>query len=75
MWQVDNDRYQLGRLEHELGQKSVERLLNSVTTTDRSPPLGFPAMRFDAAVRVSCRSFRWLYCLVATPHMVRHAPE
>ena len=36
MWQADNDRYTLWRLEHELGVKPIDRLLNSVTTTDRA---------------------------------------
>jgi hypothetical protein len=36
MWQVDNDRYALWRLEHELGIKPIDRLLNSVTATDRT---------------------------------------
>lgn len=35
MWQVDNDRYHLWRLEHELGVKQVDRLLNSITAADR----------------------------------------
>jgi hypothetical protein len=42
MWQVDNDRYTLWRLEHEVGVKRIDRLLNSVTETDRTggPLLG-----------------------------------
>lgn len=36
MWQAENDRYTLWRLEHELGVKPIDRLLNSVTTTDRA---------------------------------------
>jgi hypothetical protein len=39
MWQVDNDRYILWRLEHEMGIKRIDRLLNSVTATDRAPSL------------------------------------
>lgn len=35
MWQMDNDRYALWRLEHEVGVKRIDRLLNSVTATDR----------------------------------------
>ncbi len=37
MWQVDNDRHALWRLEHELGAgQQVDRLLNSVTVSDRA---------------------------------------
>ena len=36
MWQAENDRYTLWRLEHEMGVKPIDRLLNSVTTTDRA---------------------------------------
>jgi hypothetical protein len=39
MWQVDNDRYAVWRLEHELGVKPIDRLLGSVTATDREAPL------------------------------------
>ena len=39
MWQVDNDRYALWRLEHELGAQPISRLLESVTATDREAPL------------------------------------
>lgn len=42
MWQVDNDRYALWHLEHELGQKPLDRLLNSVTVSDRSPTIVRP---------------------------------
>ena len=36
MWQAENDRYTLWRLEHEMGVKRIDRLLNSVTVTDRA---------------------------------------
>jgi len=36
MWQVDNDRYTVWRLEHELGVRRIDRLLNSVTEADRT---------------------------------------
>jgi hypothetical protein len=39
MWQVDNDRYALWRLEHELGMKPINQLLDSVTATDREASL------------------------------------
>ena len=35
MWQAENDRYTLWRLEHEMGVKPIDRLLNSVTVSDR----------------------------------------
>jgi hypothetical protein len=39
MWQVDNDKYCLWRLEHELNVKRMDRLLNSVTCADRQESL------------------------------------
>jgi hypothetical protein len=39
MWQAENDRYTLWRLEHEMGMKPIDRLLNSVTASDREAPL------------------------------------
>lgn len=36
MWQAENDRYTLWRLEHEMGVKPIDRLLNSVTASDRA---------------------------------------
>jgi hypothetical protein len=36
MWQAENDRYTLWRLEHEMGVKLIDRLLNSVTASDRA---------------------------------------
>ena len=37
MWPVDNGNYQLWRLEHQIRPAMADRLLNSVTTTDRAP--------------------------------------
>lgn len=42
MWQVDNDRYALWHLTHELGQKPMDELLNRVTVSDRSPAIVRP---------------------------------
>jgi len=36
MWQADNDRYALWRLEHEMGVTPIDRLLDCVTATDRA---------------------------------------
>lgn len=75
MWEMDNDRCQLRRLEHELGVWRVDRLLNSVTTTDRIVGLQLPGLSFEAVVQVAARWRKWLYSLVAAPSMVRRAPE
>lgn len=39
MWQAENDRYTVWRLEHEMSVKPIDRLLNSVTVADRSEAL------------------------------------
>ena len=51
MWQVDNDRYQIWRLEHELAPKKIDRLLNSVTTADREPVFRLTIAPLRTAVR------------------------
>ena len=50
MWQVDNDKYCLWRLEHELNVKRMDRLLNSVTCTDRHEPVRLFRIRPAALV-------------------------
>ena len=52
MWQVDNDRYYLWQLEHELNAKRIDRLLNSITTTDRleSSSLAMTLVRLGRAL-------------------------
>jgi hypothetical protein len=71
MWQVDNDRYTLWRLDHELGRKRIDRLLDSVTVTDRieSPTLVLPPASLFR------RFFQRLYSWVAVAPIVQRAPE
>jgi hypothetical protein len=68
MWQVDNDRYQVWRLEHELAPKKVDRLLNSITTADREP-------RFRVTIAPLGTAFRGLFKLLcgvpAALHLAR----
>jgi hypothetical protein len=45
MWQAENDRYTLWRLEQEMGVKPIDRLLNSVTVSDRAE--GTPLIGLD----------------------------
>ena len=75
MWQLDNDRHQLRRHEQELSVKRVDRLLNSVTTTDRIVGLRLPGLSFGVVVQTADRCRKWFYSLVAVPSMVRRAPE
>lgn len=35
MWSVDNNSYLLWRLEHQVQPAKIDRLLNTVSTTDR----------------------------------------
>lgn len=54
MWQADNDRYALWRLEQQLAAKSIDRLIDNVTVADRveQPVPALPMMRrLMAAVR------------------------
>jgi hypothetical protein len=74
MWQVDNDRYALWRLEQELAPRKIDRLLDSVTVSDREQPVAvLPVARgLAAALGLLARS---LYRpLPATP-IVRRASE
>jgi hypothetical protein len=74
MWQVDNDRYQLWRLEHELAARKMGRLLDSVTVSDREQPIRvLPVARGLAAAlrRLAMALYR---PLPATP-IVRRASE
>ena len=75
MWDVDNDRYRLRRLEYELPANRINRLLNNVTTTDRMPfhiSGKFVLRAARSAARSCCK---WLYSLFSAPTMVRRAPE
>lgn len=52
MWQVDNDRYTLWRLEQEVAPNRIDRLLDSVTVADRRERIVLPgAGRIAAAIR------------------------
>lgn len=75
MWQVDNDRYHLWRLEHELGVKQIDRLLDSVTATDRTEPPSLPRVNVAPLAGLMHRLFKPLYSLLASTHTVRRAPE
>lgn len=73
MWQVDNDRYQLWRLEHELAPKKIDRLLDHVTVTDRpEAPILFrlPIAPMERAVR---GLYKRLCDLLAWAHHARQA--
>ncbi len=50
MWQEDNDRYALWRLEHELAPKKIDRLLDSVTVSDRAERIAVPMAGRAAAI-------------------------
>ena len=75
MWEMDNDRHQLQRLEHELAVRRADRLLNSVTATDRIVGLRLPGLSFGVVVQAAVRCRKWLYSSIAVPSMVRRAPE
>lgn len=71
MWQVDNDRYQLWRLEQDLATRHIDRLLNSVTVADRPPRFGITAAPVARAVRAL---FKLLCGLPAALHPARRDP-
>jgi len=75
MWEMDNDRHQLRRLEQEFGLGRADRLFNNVTTTDRIVGLQLPGLSFEVVVQAASRWRKWLYSLVVAPSMVRRAPE
>jgi hypothetical protein len=58
MWQANNDHYTLWRLAHEHQQESLDRLLNSVTVSDRSPAIVRPLI--SSLARVANRLANWL---------------
>ena len=75
MWQAENDRYTLWRLEHEMGVKPIDRLLNSVTASDRedAPLLAGPHLKpLDAGLG---RFFRQLCSRIALGPIVPRASE
>lgn len=75
MWQADNDRYALWRLEQQLAAKSIDRLIDNVTVADRveQPVPALPMMRrLTAAVRSVAGA---LYPPAPAAPMVRRAIE
>lgn len=73
MWQVDNDRYQLWRLERQLAPKRIDGLLDSVTVADRPERPAFAAAaaeRLAAAIR---RLAKALYTPLPAATIVRRA--
>ena len=75
MWQVDNDRHCPWRLEHEFGLKRIDRLLDSVTVSDRPERirLALPNFaQFGGWLRRLCS--RHLWPLSSRP-IVRRAGE
>jgi len=75
MWQAENDRYTLWRLEHEMGVKRIDRLLNSVTATDRAEAPSLARLNLKPLAGVLGRLFRSLCSRTAMGSMVSRASE
>ena len=76
MWQVDNDRYAVWRLEHELGARQrVDRLLNSVTMSDRTESPSLSRLSHKPVAGLVRRLFGLLYSRVAMDPIVPRASE
>jgi len=75
MWQVDNDRYILWRLEHEMGVKRIDGLLNSVTATDRAEAPSLARLNLKPLAGVVGRFFRLLCSRTAMGPIVPRASE
>ncbi len=76
MWQVDSDAYQLWRLQHELGVKRIDRLLNSVTIADLGPPPPASASQIVALLAaVSRRLIRRSYPTHPAAAIVPHSSK
>lgn len=74
MWQMDNDRYALWRLEHELGvRRQVDQLLNRVTVSDRAIPLF--RLNLLPVAGVARRLFSLLYSRTALGPIVPRPSE
>ena len=74
MWQAENDRYTVWRLEHEMGVKPIDRLLTSVTVSDRVEAPSFNGL--DPAVAAGLgRSLRRLCSWIAMRPIVPQASE
>jgi len=75
MWQVDNDRYALWRLDHELGAPRIDRLLNSVTEADRVQTPSLARMDLKLVATGLGRFFNRLCSWPATGPIVPRASE
>ena len=75
MWQADNDRYALWRLEQQLLPGRIDRLIDSTTVADRTDPV-VPVL--PAARRLVAAIRRWASVLcspVPATTIVRRAAE
>ena len=75
MWQAENDRYTLWRLEHEMGVKRIDRLVNSVTTTDRAEAPLLAGLDLKPMAAELGRFFRQLCSRTALGPIVPRASE
>ena len=75
MWQAENDRYTLWRLEHEMGVKRIDRLLNSVTGTDRAEASLLAGLDLKPVADGLGRFFRHLCSRTAPGPIVPRASE
>jgi hypothetical protein len=75
MWQAENDRYTLWRLEHEMGVKPIDRLLNSVTASDRAEAPLLGGLDLKSVAAGLGRLFRQLCSRTALGPIVPRASE
>ena len=75
MWQAENDRYTLWRLELELGVKPIDRLLNSVTASDRAEAPLLGGLDLKSVAAGLGRLFRQLCSRTALGPIVPRASE
>ena len=75
MWQAENDRYTLWRLEHEMGAKPIDRLLTSVAVSDRVEPASLTGPDLKPVAAGIGRSFRRLCSWMAVRPIVPQALE
>ncbi len=71
MWQGNNDRYHLWSLEHQLPRNKLDRLLNSITETDRQPLFRIRIAPLGTALR---RAFKLLCGVPAALQWARRIP-
>jgi len=75
MWEVDNDLRTLWRLEHELGRKRIDRLLNSVTTSDRPERFNLARPNIARLAELMRRLWRRRWPLLPPALIVRRRAE